>query len=188
MFGAIMTQIAIVELAKHHALFGKKSGTNDIAACRPMGRAISARVARFPAAPYRHGNGDHDRDEPARCRDEPSRVEHLRRIRLIGKPPPEQVVRPINRMAPNAEPWLSQLCLKPEGRCRPLRRRPDACQDDECDSQDLAPENFCGGHGIGSCSLRLSQGGARADARVFCVRGKAGEGSEAWAYQPVIHL
>ena len=88
-------------------------------------------------------------------------------------------------MTPKAEPWLSQFCLEPQCRRRSLRRSPDACQDDECHSQDLAPENFCGGHGIGSCSLQLSQGGARVDARVFDSRGKAGAGSEAWAYQPI---
>ena len=146
MLGAIVTEVGIVELAQHHSFVAEQSRLGDVAARCPARGPVGFGGCRLAAPPDRHRYGDHDRDKPTRGCDHSARLEHVRCIGIVDKPPPKQVVRSIERVAEHREPWRSQLGLKSQGRGGPLRRSPDTRDDDQGDCQNLAPEDLCCGH------------------------------------------
>src|SRR5690606_34980988 len=60
--------------------------------------------------------------------------------------------RRVNRPAGQLEPRIAKLRLEAEPPSHPLRRTPDRHQHDQGTGRDLAPQDFCPGHGGGPSS------------------------------------
>ena len=92
-------------------------------------------------------NGNSDRDKSARRRDVSTLYEDMRRIGVIGVPPPEKGGRQIDRNSRGQfKPWQSKLRLITELPGNPLRGSPHRDEHDRKDDNDLPPENFGRGH------------------------------------------
>src|SRR3546814_10165951 len=94
MFGTIVAQIALREVAKNDAIVAEHLDPPHFAFARPARRTISFGLLRFLCAPDRHANRDDDPGHRARHRDERAGLEDLRRIGVEREPPPEEGWRP----------------------------------------------------------------------------------------------
>ena len=75
----------------------------------------------------------------------------MRRVGIIGIPPPEERGRQIDRHSrDDFEPWVSELRLETQLLGHPLGRSPHGDEDDHEDNNDLAPKYLGRGHGEGS--------------------------------------
>src|SRR3546814_9440810 len=70
MFGTIVAQIALREVAKNDAIVAEHLDPPHFAFARPARRTISYGLLRFLCAPDRHANRDDDPGHRARHRDE----------------------------------------------------------------------------------------------------------------------
>src|SRR3546814_1352125 len=70
MFGTIVAQIALREVAKNDAIVAEHLDPPHFAFARPARRTISFGLLRFLCAPDRHANRDDDPGHRARHRDE----------------------------------------------------------------------------------------------------------------------
>ena len=147
MLGPVMAQIITVEPPQHHTVSTQQPRARHLGPGRPAGRAIGVEVSRLACADHGHGDGHGDRDEPARRGDGRPFPEDAPRIGVKEIPPPEEGGRRVDRDAPEVEPDRAQLRLKPQPPGHPLRRTPGRDEHDEGHGQDLAPEDFRGGHG-----------------------------------------
>ena len=68
------------------------------------------------------------------------------RIGVVVVPPPEEGERQIDRDTCDLEPRRPELRLKAEPPGSPLGREPHRREHDRKDDEDLAPEDFGGGH------------------------------------------
>jgi hypothetical protein len=126
MFRAIMAQILVAELAKHHAVVTEQSRCAHFAPVCPTRRAIGFSLSGFPPAPDRHCDGNHNRNETAGGSDIGTFLEDVRGISVEAEPPPKEGWRRIDPVAKRGEPWCAKLCLIPKRCRRPLGCTPDA--------------------------------------------------------------
>ncbi len=148
MFRPIVTQVVALELAEHDTVWrGETSGTN-LNWRRPASRAVGGGDFRFPRTPNRHADRDCDRDEATRRRDVSTLDEDMRRVGVVGVPPPKEGGREVNRHAwQEFEPWLPELWLVAKFPRHPLRRPPHGDEHNCEDNNDLTPKNPGRGHG-----------------------------------------
>jgi len=143
MLRSIVPQVVTLETPKYDTVRRSKAGGANLRWCRPAGRPIGRRGLGFARPPHRHGNGNRDRDESTGRRDVGTLNEDLRRIGVIGVPPPEERRWEVDRYSRHQlKPWLSELRLITELPGHPLRRGPHCRQHDREDEDDLPPENF----------------------------------------------
>lgn len=120
----------------------EQSGSVDVLVRRPACRAIGGEVARLARAPQRAEDRRAAADEPAGRGDRTRLVEDDRRIGIESEPPREDRPGMIDRLPEGDEPGRAELGLVGErGRC-PLRRGPDARDDDREHHEYLADEQF----------------------------------------------
>src|SRR3546814_12229725 len=109
MLRPVVTEIVVLEPAKHDTVVGEQARPFDLAPLRPARRSISGGVAAPSAPPDRHPDGDHDGGKPARAGDQSGGVENLGRIGVETEPPPDQLPRPIDRLPErSAEPRVGK--------------------------------------------------------------------------------
>src|SRR5713101_4073867 len=90
MLRSIVPQVVTLETPEYDTVGPGKAGGTNLRTCGPASRTVGRRGLGFACPPHRHGNGNRDRDESARRRDVSALNEDLRRIGVIGVPPPEE--------------------------------------------------------------------------------------------------
>ena len=155
--GSVVAQIVPGEPAEDHAVLADQPGVADFARTRPARRAEGRDLARFAGAPHRHGDGDGDRDEPARRGDVGALIEDLRRVGVEPVPPPEEGRRWIYGKAQEPAPRRAEFGLERQPPRDPFRRAPGRGQHDRQHDEHLAPENARRGHRLVPSSDRLAR-------------------------------
>ena len=126
--------------AKDHAIGTEQSGSMDFLVLGPSRRTVGGDVARLARPDDRHEKSGGDSEQRPGRGDERALGENTGRIGVIGKPPPEEGRRIIDRPSRNIEPWIAELGLKAKAEGHPLCRSPDHHQDNGEYDNDLAPE------------------------------------------------
>jgi hypothetical protein len=150
MLRSIVPEIMSLKTTEHNAVQAGETSSTKLQLTRPPCGTVRRRRFRFPGPPHRHRECGHDRDDPARCRDDCPFDEDVRYIGIVSVPPPEEGRRKIDRNARREfEPGLAELGLIAEPPRSPLRRGPRREQHDSQDDGNMIPEYFGGGRGIG---------------------------------------
>src|SRR4030095_16010787 len=95
MLRSVMSEVAAGKPAQEHAGITEKTRPIDLARLSPARRAVSGDEFGLPRSPQRTGNCGRATKEAACPRQCPGFVEDLRRVSLIGKPPPEERPGPV---------------------------------------------------------------------------------------------
>ena len=112
MLGTIVAQVMLIVAAEQDAIGTKQPGGEHFLLFGPSRRAVGFDALGLTSAPYRHADGDRDRDEPARRGDQGAAQEDVGRIGVVEIPPPEEGWRLIDGPPCNMEPGRSELRLK----------------------------------------------------------------------------
>ena len=146
MLGAVMAQVVGSHPSRHDTLCAEEPRRFQVGAGAPARRTVGRDIARLPRTPQRPSDRGGAADEAARRGDRARPVEDGGGIGLELEPPGEERPRAVDRMSPQHEPWRTELALIGELRGHPLRRRPDACDDDREHHEDLADKKLGGCH------------------------------------------
>jgi hypothetical protein len=93
-------------------------------------------------APDRHRDRHNDSGDPAKGGDIGALDEDMRRICVIGEPPPEESRRLIDRPPENFEPGTAELGLVGKAPSDPFRRGPHEGEHDGADKEHLPPKDL----------------------------------------------
>lgn len=148
MFGVAKAQIVPVQPLQNHPIGAQQPRARHIGPSCPAGRAIGFEIGGRARAGHGHGDRHGNRDEPARGRDGRPFPEDAAGTGVEEKPPPEDGRRRVDGHAPQIAPCRTQLRLKSEPPSHPLRRTSGRDEHDEGNMQDMAPEDFRGGHEV----------------------------------------
>jgi hypothetical protein len=146
MLGTRVAEIATLQLSEKDAAVTAEAEGIDLALLRPARRTIGGDESLLAGAPERTEDRGAATDEAARRREAPRLVEDVRRIGLEMIPPWEEIPRPIDRCAAHDHHRRPELGLISEHRRRPLRRYPDAKDNDRENDQYLADQQLGRGH------------------------------------------
>ena len=147
MLRAMVAEIGTTPAAEKNAVRMKKSRLANLARFGPSRGPIGRDLLHFAGTPDRHGDRHHEGSDTAGARNEAASDEDLVGVGVVGKPPPEEGRRLVDRPAEQHEPGTAKLRLKGELPSRPLCRRPHEDEDGSADEKDLDPENFGCVHG-----------------------------------------
>src|SRR3974377_2308838 len=120
----------------------EKSSITNFAGLGPPCRAIGSETLHLSCAPDRHRDRYNDSGDPARGGDIGALDEDMWRIGVVGKPPPEEGRRLIDRPTQNFEPGMAELGLVGKAPGDPFRRAPHEGEHDGADEEHLPPEDF----------------------------------------------
>ena len=158
MLRAMVAKIGASPTAEQNAIRTKETRPANLARLRPARGPVGRDLLRLAGAPDRHCDRHREGSDTASTRNEAASDEDLVGVGVVGKPPPEEGRRLIDRPAEEHEPGTAKLRLEGELPSCPLCCRPDKDEDGSADEKDLDPENLGRVHGDQRPSERCQRG------------------------------